>query len=202
MSGKSLSLQLAVCFLLTGCGGSGPLVIKEKQPHYAPWCGPQQRARVGQRVVGQVVDGSKYRDFLVDDAGKEHDPEQIAKEAWSYLERTGDAAKIANAFTRDAHQTTMPVVSVNPIIVIIETHFAADWQKQNRDFGKNDWYWRAQIQPNSNPHFSEEMQWFSPELKQPPTKLNFSDAGVAEISLPQGKIILVRDGDACKTTRE
>ena len=204
MSSKRLCVLLGVLlgFSMTGCDQSGPLVISKNQPGYAPWCGPDRRVRVGRRVVGHVHDGAKYRDFLVDETGKEHDPEKIADQVWSYLEQTGDAKKIEQAFIKDAYQSRMPVVSINPIVVILETYPDPSWRNKDRDFAHNRWFWPAQIQPNSDPHFSEGLQWFSPELKQRPTRLAFSKAGVAEILLPRGKVKLARNGETCKTTRE
>ncbi|HTI49463.1 MAG TPA: hypothetical protein VL475_00875 [Planctomycetaceae bacterium] len=204
MSGQTRRFVLAglVCVLVTGCGEPAPLKISAKQPHYAPWCGPNERVQFGQRVVGHVHDGPKHRDFLVDDAGQEHDPEKIADAAWTYLERSGEARKIQERFVNDAQQTTMPVVSVNPVVVILVTYPDPSWQGKPRDFGHERWFWPAQIQPNSDPRYHEGLMWFSPELKQKPTKLVFSEAGVAEIVLPNGKLKLVREGDQCKTERE
>lgn len=194
---------LVLCCSLAGCGRPGPLVIGNQQPHYAPWCGPNRRVQIGQRVVGHVHDGPKHKEFLVDETGQEHDPDKIADQAWSYLERTGDARTIEEAFINDAHQSTMPVVSINPVVVILETYTEPSWQNKNRDPARKRWFWTAQIQPNSNPQPSRaRMFWFSPELKQGPTKLVFSEAGVAEIQLPNGKLKVVREGDTCKTTRE
>ena len=203
MSSKRFWITLLiVCLSMTSCSRPGPLVISKKQPDYAPWCGPNQRARVGQRVVGHVHDGPKHRQFLVDDTGKEHDPEKIAEQVWAYLKRTGDAKKIIEAFGREAYVATMPVVSINPLIVILESHQDAASLKQPREMANKDWYWRAQIQPNSKPRFSDGLRWFSPELKQAPTTLEFSKSGVAEIELSNGKLKLVREGDRCTTTRE
>jgi hypothetical protein len=204
MSSKRFCIVLGmlVSFSMTGCGRTGPLVILQNQPGYAPWCGPNQRAKIGLKVVGRVHDGAKHREFLVDETGQEHDPEKIADQAWSYLERTGYAKKIENAFVKDGYQSRMPVVSINPVVVILETYRDPSWRNQGRDFAQHRWSWTAQIQPNSDPHFYEGLQWFSPELKQKPTRLAFSEAGVAEIRLPRGKVKLVRQGDTCKTTRE
>ena len=58
------------------------------------------------------------------------------------------------------------------------------------------------IAATSWPHYRDGLQWFSPDLKQRPTALSFSRAGVAEITLPKGKLTLTRDGDKCKTGRE
>jgi hypothetical protein len=197
-----IALELLLCLLVTGCGRPGPLVISKKQPDYAPWCGPNRRVEVGQRVVGHVHDGPKHKEFLLDERGHEHDPDKIAEQAWAYLERTGDAKRIAEAFAKEAYVSTMPVVSINPVVVILETHQDAARLKQPRAFADTAWYWRAQIQPNSKPRLSEGLRWFSPELKQAPTKLEFSKSGVAEIELPNGKLKLVREGDRCITTRE
>jgi hypothetical protein len=169
---------------------------------FAPWCAANRRVKIGQRVVGRVHDGPKYKDFLVDDKDKEYDPEEIADRAWSYLERTGDATRIEETLGKDACPTSLSLVSINPVVVILSTHHDPAWQKQNRDFAYQRWSWTAQIQPNSDPPFRERLQWFSPDLKQGPTDLAFSEAGVAEIPVPDGKINLVRQGDKCASKRE
>jgi hypothetical protein len=102
--------------------------------------------------------------------------------------------------SKAADQSLMPVVSINPLVVILLTYHEPGWLNQPREFAHESWYWRAQIQPNSNPRFAEEMHWFSPELNQGPTKLQFSED--AEIVLPSGRLKLIREGDTCKTTRE
>lgn len=194
---------LLVCCSATGCHRPGPLVIRNKQPHYAPWCGANVRVRIGKRVVGHVHDGPKHKDFLVDESGKEHDPDKIASEAWSYLERTGDGRKIKEAFVNEAIQSTMPVVSINPVVILLVTHTERSWLDKDRSPGHERWFWRAQIQPNSDAqHCREKLLWFSPELKQAPRELKFSDGGVAEIPLPNGTLKVVREGDSIKTTRE
>jgi hypothetical protein len=204
MSSKRFWIALGVflSFSMTGCDRSGPLVISTNQPQYAPWCGPNRRVKIGLRVVGRVHDGAKHKQFLVDEAGNEHDPDKIADQAWSFLERTGDAKRIEEAFVQDAYQSRMPVVSINPVVVILEKHRDPTWRNSAHDSAQPRWVWLAQIQPNSAPHFSEGLQWFSPELKQQPTKLAFSDSGVAEILLPSGKVKLIRSGDVLQTTRE
>lgn len=195
-------LDILLCLPITGCGGRGPLTFGMHPTPFAPWCAPDRRVKIGQRVVGHVADGPKYKDFLVDDRQKEYDPEDIADRAWSYLERTGDATRIEKALAREGCQTTMSIVSINPVVVVLSAYHDPAWLKQNRDFAYQRWYWRAQIQPNSNPRFRERLQWFSPDLKQAPTDLAFSAAGVAEIPLPEGKLKLVRQNDQCATTRE
>lgn len=49
---------------------------------------------------------------------------------------------------------------------------------------------------------AENLQWFSPDMKQGPSPVTFSPQGVAEIPLPNGKLVLTRRGNACKITRE
>lgn len=205
MSGRLIWIVsgLLVCWSVAGCHRPGPLVIRNKQPHYAPWCGPNLRVRIGQRVVGHVHDGPKHKVLLVDDAGKEHDPDKIADDAWSFLERTGDARKIKEAFVNEAIQSTMPVVSINPVVILLVTRTERSWQNKDRSPRHERWYWTAQIQPSSDAqHCRERMSWFSPELKQAPKELKFSEAGVAEIPLPNGTLKVVRDGETIKTTRE
>jgi hypothetical protein len=193
-------LDLVLCFSMTGCGAR-PLV-KTHLKVVGPWCAPNHRVQIGERVVGHVHDGNKWKLFLVDDAGKEYDPDKLADQIWSYLERTGDAKKIEEAFSKEAYQSNITVVSVNPLIVILGTYQDASWLKQNREFAHKRWFWHSQVSSLGEPPFREGLQWFSPELKQKPTNLAFSQGGVAEIPLADGKLKLIREGDRCKTTRE
>ncbi len=195
-------LGLLCCFSIAACSRPGPLKFNKAHAQHAPWCGPNQRVQIGQRVVGHVHDGPKHKEFLVDAGGREHDPEKIAEQAWAYLERTGDAKTIAGAFIKDARQTTMSVVSVNPVVVILGSYQDESWLKQPRDSADKSWFWRAQIQPTSDPPYRDGLKWFSPTLKQPPIALAFSHEGVAEIVLPAGKLTLTRVGDRCQSTRE
>jgi hypothetical protein len=195
-------LNVLVCLAITGCGRTGPLTFGMHRTPFAPWCAANRRVKIGQRAVGRVHDGAKYKDFLVDDKEKEYDPEDIADRAWSYLERTGDARRIQDALGKDSCPTSMSIVSINPVIVILSTYHDPAWQKQNREFAYKRWAWPAQIQPNSDPPFREGLQWFSPDLKQGPIDLAFSEKGVADIQLPEGKLKLIRQGDKCSTRRE
>lgn len=193
--------DLLLCFSMTGCGAS-PLRMKNNPRNVGPWCGPNQRVQIGERVVGKVGFGeNKWKEFLVDDAGKEHDPEKIADQVWSYLERTGDARKIREDYSKAAYYSSMIVVSINPIVVILETHQDADLRQQ-LGAAPERYYWVAQVYAMRDPPYREGLQWFSPDLKQKPVALLFSDAGIAEIALGKGKVKLIRKGDECKTTRE
>jgi hypothetical protein len=198
-----IALHLLVCCSTAGCYGSGPLVMRKDRANLAPWCGPNRRVEIGARVVGHVGFGEKrWKEWLVDDKGKEHDPEEIADGAWSYLERTGDAKRIEDAFSKDAYQATMTLVSINPVVVILDTFQDAAALKPTPGFAYEKWHWRAQVSAIRDPPFRDGLRWFSPDLKQRPTQLAFSADGVAEIRLPKGKLKLIRHGDKCETTRE
>jgi hypothetical protein len=193
-------LELLLCLCLAGCGSAGPLVIRANSKNVGPWCATKQRVQIGQRVVGRVADGDKWQNFLVDDTGKEHDPRKIAEEVWSYLEKTGDAQKIKEAF-QEGHYPSMSVVSIKPVVVILETNFSAGLPKQIGSSPER-WYWTAQIYTERQPVYRDELKWFSPDLKQRPTSLTFSQMGVAEIALTQGTLKLIREGERCRTLRE
>src|SRR5215213_1641830 len=107
---------LPFSFSVTGCGGPTPL--RFHNPTYAiPWCAPNQRVRIGRRVVGTVGFGeNKWKDFLVDDAGKEYDPDKLADQVWSYCEGTGDAKTIKDGLNRDGISSRMTIVSLKPMI--------------------------------------------------------------------------------------
>jgi hypothetical protein len=194
-------LGLLLCFSMGGCG-PGTLVMTKHPTDVAPWCGPNQRVQIGQRVVGKVGFGeNKWKTFLVDAAGKEHDPEKLADQAWSYLERTGDAKTIKEAFSREGCYSSMAIVSIKPVVVILETYRRAPAGKQSGALPER-YYWVAQIYALRDPFYKEGLRWFSPDLKQSPVALAFSETGVAEIPLPNGKLTLIREGDTCKTMRE
>jgi hypothetical protein len=206
-------LDLLLCFSMTGCGGAGPLRIIKNPKYRVPWCGPNQRVQIGERVVGHNPNlGAIHREFLVDDAGKEYDPKKLADQVWSYLERTGDAKKIKEAFSKEAYYPKMTIVSINPVVVILEIHQVdAALRKKSQDdtasmkqigTSAERSYWVANIYAMGDPVYQEGLQWFSPDLRQKPINLAFSKAGVAEISLANGKLKLIREGDDCKTTRE
>jgi hypothetical protein len=195
-------LSLLLCSSMTGCGGPSPLKFSTNPAIVGPWCAANQRVRIGMRVVGKVAWGEdKWKDFLVDDAGKEYDPEKLADQVWSYCEGTGDAKKIKDAYSRDGSSPRMTVVSLKPTIVILETKQDAASSKQGKT-SQERYHWLARIRAMGEPAYQEGLQWFSPDLKQRPTPLTFSKGGVAEIAFKQGKLTLTRNGDACKTARE
>lgn len=198
-----LLLALLACMAATGCVPTAPLKIRSDSGTRGPWCAPNQRVQLCQRVVGKVGWGEdKWRTFLLDDLGKEYDPEVIANQIWAYLERTGDADKIMKAYHQDGHQTVMTVVAVKPVVVIVEKRQLSAGTDRSIAAPERS-YWVAQISSvRGDPEYREGLQWCSPDLKQRPTPLVFSQAGVAEIPLPKGKMHLVHDGAVCKTTRE
>jgi hypothetical protein len=195
-----LALIALPCCLAIGCGSSGPITIR-KSKFIGPWCAPNQRVKVGDRVVGHVHDGPKYKNFFVDDTGVEHDPDKLAETAWSYLEGTGDAKRIKEAFSKDAYCPEMVIVSIKPIIVILQTKQDAELRKQASNSPPR-WFWVSRISPGGEPAYQQDMQWLSPDLKQKPTKLIFSLGGVADIPLGNGTLKLTHIGERCTTERE
>jgi hypothetical protein len=194
-------LVLLLCTPAMGCGsGNGPLTVR-KNKVIGPWCAPNQRVQIGDRVVGHVHDGPKYKDFFIDDEGREHDPDKLTETAWTYLERTGDAKKMKDAFSKAGDYPAMTIMSIKPMIVILATKQSADLLKQMGNSPPR-WFWVTKISTRGEPTYQKELQWFSPDLKQKPTKLAFSLGGIAEISLGNGTLKLSRNGERCKTERE
>ncbi|MGQ0633240.1 MAG: hypothetical protein ACT4QC_01410 [Planctomycetaceae bacterium] len=195
-----LALRMG-CSML-GCGPS-PLHFRKNSRNVGPWCGPNQRVQIGQRVVGHVGFGeNKWKNFLVDDAGKEYEPEELAEQVWSYLEKTGDAKTIKDAFSKEAYFPRMALVSVKTVVVILEPEWNAALRDQIGTSPKK-YHWLALISAERYPPaFKEGLQWFSPELKQRLTSHRFSGAGVAEIAPANGTLKLIREGDTCRTERE
>lgn len=193
-------LLLLILAASTGCG-NGPLVMKPNAKIPGPWCAPNQRTQIGERVVGQTAYGPRYKQFLVDAANREHDPDTIAENVWSYLERTGDAKTIQEAFAKEGAYPKMYVVSINPTVVVMATGRDA---KLPQTIGPKPerYYWKAQVYCFNLMLYQEGLQWFSPDFKQRPTPLPFNAQGHAEIALPPGKLILQHEGDKCTTKWE
>ncbi len=186
----------------SGCSPSTPLKMRRDSGERGPWCAPNQRVQIGQRVVGKVGWGEdKWKDFLLDDAGEEYDPEDLSEEVWSYLESTGDADKIMRDYHENGRLTVMTVVALKPLVVVMETRQLP--KGANRSIASPErTYWLAAISSvRGQPDSGEVMRWCSPDLKTSPTELLFSPDGVAEISLTDGKLRFVREGDVCQTTR-
>jgi hypothetical protein len=196
-----LALAALLFCLALGCGnggGSSPAAKKNKTT--GPWCAAHQRIKIIDHIIGHDQVGNKYKELFVDDEGQEHDPEKLADQAWGYLEATGDARKIKQAFS-DGQSPDLVIVAIKPLIVILGTHQDANASKKVGD-SPGRWYWLGQVATRGDPAYQKDLQWFSPDLKQKPTKLVFSLGGVAEIPLGNGTLKLTHTGEKCKTERE
>src|SRR5436190_24084821 len=109
---------LIVGAALIGCGPS-PLVKLRTHPG-CPWCSPNRQVQEGRRSMGQSFYGDIWKDFWLDDAGKEYDPEAVSKKVWDYLKTTGDVAKVDEALQSGKCPAQMRIVSVNPIVVLVQ----------------------------------------------------------------------------------
>jgi hypothetical protein len=197
----SVSLALVLCLSMASCGRPRPLLKTKIRGNGGPWCAPNQRVQIGQRVVGHVHDGDKWKIFLMDDKGKEYDPDKLAEQTWSYLERTGDAKRIKDACSKAGHYVSLSIVALKPIVVILEMRREDDPRKQlSGSLPRSNWV--AQVSVLRDPPYREDLEWFSPDLKQKPTPLSFSAEGVAEIALSDGRLKLIRNGQEFQTARE
>jgi hypothetical protein len=94
----------------------------------------------------------------------------------------------------------MTVLSINPLIVILDTYLDAARREEIGPSPERS-YWVAQISTRGEPRFAAGLRWFSPDLKQRPTPLPFSQVEVAEIALPNGKLTLWHTDERCETLR-
>ncbi len=187
---------------IVGCGSNAPLKIEPHLNDKGPWCAPKQRVQIGERVVGKVGWGeNKYKNFLVDDEGKEYDTDKIADQCWSYLERTGEARNIEQAFAKDGYLPRMIAVSLKPLVVIVQPRWNTH-QLKTAGPKLERYNWTSTIGSACDSEYSAGMQWFSPDLEQKITNLTFSEDGVAEIKLKSGRLSLIHDGKQYKTTRD
>lgn len=192
---------LLLSVALVGCG-RGPL-LKLRTHKGCPWCSPTRQAQEGERSMGSSFYGDIWKNFWMDKDGDEHDPEAVGKEVWSYLKEIGYVSTIEDSIRQGRCSPAMRIVSVNPVIVVMQPcqHKRYEHLKVHLSHGIRHPFELTQI-PDRDMYFDEPMQWFSPDLKTAPTEITFSKAGVAEITLPDGKLKLVHEGEWCKITRE
>lgn len=152
--------------------------------------------------MGQSAYGNIWKKFWRDASGREHDPERVAGQAWKYLQSTGDVAAIETARHAGECSPWMRIVCLDPIVVLQipcqHKRFADTGQLQ---FHGTQSALELSFVPDTEMYFDESLSWSSPDLKQAPTQLTFTD-GVAEIPLANGKLILTQDGEWCKVRRE
>jgi hypothetical protein len=194
-------MAMTILGVLVGCGQRKLVRLQTRVG--CPWCGPNRQVQVGQRSMGKSFYGAIWREFWIDDAGQEYDPEKVGKDVWGYISTTRLAKSIDDAKQQGQACAQMQIVSVNPIIVLLypSEHQRLNGVGQNLSMGTRHPQELAWT-PNSAPDFAEPMQWLSPDLKAGPTDITFSVAGEAEIPLKTGKIKLVHTAGVCKITRE
>ena len=178
-------------------------LIRLKTLPGCPWCGPHQQVQVGDRSQGKSFYGDIWKSFWLDDKGNEYDPGQVSQQVWTYLTKVGEVAKIDQARKTGACSSEMRIVSVNPVVVLLEPcqHRRFDPAKGLVGHGKKLPQELAYT-PSGDMYFDEPMQWLSPDLNTGPTTIKFSPDGVATIPLNSGQLRLVHDGEWCKVTRE
>lgn len=197
--GTLCSLMLGM--VLIGCG-QRPLARLRTQAG-CPWCAPHKQVQVGDRSQGKSFYGDIWKRFWIDDQGNEYDPEQVSQQVWTYLTQVGEAAKIDQTRKTGACSSQMRIVSVNPVVVLLEPcqHRRFDPSKGLVGHGTKLAQELAYT-PDSDMYFDEPMQWLSPDLNTGPTLITFSPEGIATIPLKSGQLRLVREGERCKVTRE
>ena len=153
--------------------------------------------------MGQSFYGDIWKDFWLDDSGKEYDPEVVSKKVWDYLKTTGDVSKIDKALQSGKCPAQMRIVSLNPIVILVQPcqHKRFEHLKVHVSHGTKSAQ-ELSFVPDRDMYFDEPMLWLSPDLKTGLTAITFSVAGTAEISLDKGKLKLVHEGDFCKVSRE
>lgn len=197
--GITLTLAIVLAATVVGCGR--PLQRLETRAG-CPWSGPKQQVQVGRRSMGHSFYGEIWKEFWVDESGREYDPEEVSKKVWKYIETTNLAKSIRLAGNKHGC-AQMQIVALNPTIVLL---YPSEYQRL-KGVGENlskgtRMAQELAYQPLNNPIFAEPMEWLSPDLATGPQQLKFSANGEAEIPLKSGRIKLVHSGDHCLVTRE
>lgn len=153
--------------------------------------------------MGKSFYGDIWKDFWLGVSGEEYDPEVVSEQAWDYLKATGEVSKISQALQTGRCPAQMRIVSVSPIVVLIQPcqHKRFADQKVHVSHGTKSAQ-ELSFVPDRDMYFDEPMLWLSPDLGKGPTAITFSATGTAEISLGSGKLKLVHEGDFCKISRE
>lgn len=200
---KSLICFMVMALLvpLPGCGQRQLVRLETRKG--CPWCGPNRQVQVGERSMGKSFYGDIWKEFWIDDSGREYDPAEAGQQVWDYIATTRLAKTIDDARQHNQACAQMQIIAVDPMIVLLypSEHQRLRGVGQNLSMGTRHPMELAST-PDRVPVFAEPMHWLSPELKTGPVEIRFSESGVAEIPLTAGKIRLVRAGDQCRITRE
>jgi hypothetical protein len=188
---------------IAGCGGGWETVSEGM-----PWCGPGERIVEKHRAVGGWST-LKYQTHWYASDGEELQFHEIAAETERYLEDCGFVAALKAQPRQDGIAPLITTVSINPTVVLISQWDVSKAAQENVELfpvGTKAGYYPKSILLGpfafgSQAFCKGPVQWCSPDLEQPPRDLNFSDTGEAEIDLPDGKLLLQREGKYCTVKR-
>jgi hypothetical protein len=203
-----IGFKFLACFALVaailsafvmGCGGGGGRRLKANTTPQCPWVAPNRQAEaayVHVRDHGWGGGGTGYN-VWIDESNAEHKIEHVQERVWAYMEKTGVAASIKAAETNGQLSTRAAIVSIKPTIALLVP--CPPYGPRNPYKGRHG---ADEVGFGISVSYHDGMQWCSPDLKQRPTEIKFSDKGVAEIVLPTGKLRLVRESRRCSVARE
>lgn len=187
-----------------GCDGGWQTVTQGM-----PWCGPGDRIVEKHREAGGWS-VTNYETRWFDAQGGEVQFHEIAAATEDYLERCGFIASLQAQPRQEGVAPLITTVSVNPTVVLISPWDVSKAAQENVELfppGAKAGYYPQNILLGpfafgSRAFCKGPIKWCSPDLEHPPQEIEFSTAGKAEIELPEGKLLLQRNGSFCSVTRK
>jgi hypothetical protein len=171
-----------------------------------PWAGPQTRAIPERRAQRFIAEHPEYEYRWIATDGQVFDVREVAIQAGSFL--------LGTAAGRQLNPHSPPwftIVSITPVVVlIVPTNLAqvplgdllGSHQPEELPMNVSPDGAGFRAEHGTITFYNPGIRWFSPDLKKPPTDLVFSAEGVAEISLPDGKLEIRHIGQTCKIARK
>lgn len=173
-------------------------------PLVAP--GEQVRAETRSFAYAPIPAGG-VEDRWIDSGGRTYDRDAVAAKTEDFLKASGLLEQWPIARLRDGPVQVvrkapfhLAIVSVRPTVVLmwpLDPSRPTSRRMERMEFGGESLYFRRLVNRlecrTSLPH-APDLWWFSPDLKQPPTRLA-EGAASAEILFPGGRLYFVeRDG--------
>lgn len=211
---RSNFLRMAILVVLVSFVGA---CGRSPRQDFMPWCGPGERAVLTQRRTGWAG-ASPHISSWVDSGGTSHDPNDFAKSVIGYMAGTPEAA----AWPVLGRLKLMPydnitIVSITPTVALLQPHDYGPLNDQTLgDISVGERYdastgaarpgmrvgdWINLVRVGVSVADAPDLKWVCPDMQVAPTLVSFQN-GRAEVPLPNGKLVLVRNGNQVDVTRE
>jgi hypothetical protein len=206
--------------ILTGCQRCGPW---ESVNEDTPWIAPGVLAKSERRFCEPppfVIAGGGHEYVWIGPDGRRHETwSEFGYPAETYLAANGQSLswqpidKGVNGTKQSRTPYRLTLVSVLPTVVLLTPHeygpivslafddLLGPRPKTSFPLGATEPYPLNDLGIGIRAPYAPTMLWFSPDLNQPPASVLVQGGVRAEILLPDGRLVMERDGDHWRVSR-